>query len=1333
MGQASRCLFSIFVFLTASLFAVWEFFDHTPSIFFEKIGLTFFSSKKQQTTRCSKKLKLVAEKQGYGYKTANLCELEHLLGNKKIDNYSIKIPDFIGISDHDVKHFFKAKGLDIYSCWQQLQQQYFSDEKKRKFIRKTKSFPKQFFDNLEQLKRKIRNVCFCRTFDEKQKKSSIFFDQENVSKFIDNSRKNRWKLMIRSTGKEDTDKVSNAGGNHTESNVFATNSSLRAASAKVLISYFSKKSLQQRLYAGDETVFNVPLMPLLLQRMICEEEEGGGDQIPVGCVVHTQEVEGNCPGVTLIQSTFGHNEGVVSSSVSMDTFYVDEENTIYQTIQKKNYRLAPYGREEMSFLKLKKNPENIQNVPALEKNLLLAIKKISSKIQAHYGCPMDLELICWPQRNRIYIVQARPIVVGRKRGMEVIKVNASFLKKFDEYRKYSCTVAHTAGATVKKISNSSQIIVAETLDQALTTYNAGGRKNIQAIVVEQKAEPMSHAAAIFRGEGIIVVKCRQAKQLKKWLYGKGKIIFIDPQQKIIVKKSTSQENLQIEKGWIEYPLLDCISIISKRKDPCLASNLQDYFPEKSYKELIHQIQNESGGAAKNALISIIKKVENIILDIQRNKEVFLKSKNLYMAKVTEEVFSKLKSIKVHLDEVFGRIQSTLHLPKNDIRRLYHIKFLKNILLQKTSKQVVNNHSIVTVLSQYYESISFVDEVLQPLIKQKLVLEEFLQKPSFVQYAHLGARSALTKRVKNNWIIFLDQFKSESTEEEEYEFKKMVESLSSLKIFSCWLNSSFARSFRRKNLSGLASMIPFFNQLRNEYFSSKELLLKFKKQESVLKHSLATEKCDSPAIFAKQLNLFKNKVASFFLSDQFSSLLVHCNRTNNVLMKCVIQSMFLSFVTALDVMIKTMKGSTLYPSVEQKIIDFKFALKLYISLLPVVKTSHLVVKEMKNILIRTSVNDLSQLKSSSKFNVGNVLNFEDSLSENKQQAKENRQEPETIMTTLEDVFTSTHQLLLHKISKQMVRWKLGCIIEKPLSIVKAQQELELNKNLAGIRFEKNSVVYLYNEQLRFHSMNIELCYNIKKYRYDICVRFYGENEFLRWTILKDFINLISNFLSIDLRKTKISDNEFMFVWRPKKQTNLNSVGKCFYDIVDTTFSLGIENEEKIYKKLKKVLWKLFDHLLKRAESSSAVFSLLYEKLIKEKSFNFMLLPALEMLPLLDNRLKYVMEEILKNIQGIFKNNNENKLPMGFLMCDELAQKAYACNPKNKIIARYAQTNFEGLYEKASVTDKEITKKVRKKNALRITKKLLREARQVVVQLTKSKALSSFFSSNTNSRN
>ena len=153
-------------------------------------------------------------------------------------------------------------------------------------------------------------------------------------------------LMVRSTGKyEDMKNLANPGGNDSFP-CHANVQEIKKAVGKVVASYFSEKSLGQRLTLKKENpaaanITETYYPAVLLQKMIGEPISKPGEKpeitaknIVSGVIYCTKEG-------TTIQTAPGHCELVVNSKGPIDTVYVDPLGIVHQEIRIKDFKLSP--------------------------------------------------------------------------------------------------------------------------------------------------------------------------------------------------------------------------------------------------------------------------------------------------------------------------------------------------------------------------------------------------------------------------------------------------------------------------------------------------------------------------------------------------------------------------------------------------------------------------------------------------------------------------------------------------------------------------------------------------------------------------------------------------------------------------------------------------------------------------------------------------------------------------------------------------------------------------------------------------------------------------------
>ncbi|KKT01691.1 MAG: hypothetical protein UV79_C0006G0008 [candidate division TM6 bacterium GW2011_GWF2_43_17] len=525
-------------------------------------------------------LDIIAEKNGYGYKAANLFSLKQLLKivNAQINvrtHYSFIVPDFVAISSDQTQKLLLSRGVDVAKQWQKIIHEVFPDEASKTMVFKEKHLPQIFFTKLNTL---IINPIKS-TFNAiaEDNKADLRLDQQAdhlFKKLIKEVGEKNQRCMVRSSGREDTTELANAGGNETVANVMPKFSSISRAIGIVVGSYFSEKSLLQRLGAGDTTIFDLPMMPVLVQEMVGEAPDGMTPEgaIPRCGVMFTEEPEGGLSritnyektsGISVIQASYGHNEGVVNSIVSVDTYYTIDSGYWFPVIRSKLFRLAP-GAQSGQLVR-KENPASMRKIPALSPEEVLILSVLASGLERFYQRPMDVEFVINRKEKLIAIVQARPIV------HPVYAVQHSYLAKIPKGA-FAGEVIGAAGGSVHILSNKTDFIAAKTIGEALSVYQQPGfnRSSVECILIGKHAPSTSHEATTFRSEGKPVIFLSDYKRLDNVLEQNGSVLvdtqrgaFVPYQGALKKLKEFISENIVVT-GWVQYPIPALLSLVARR-------------------------------------------------------------------------------------------------------------------------------------------------------------------------------------------------------------------------------------------------------------------------------------------------------------------------------------------------------------------------------------------------------------------------------------------------------------------------------------------------------------------------------------------------------------------------------------------------------------------------------------------------------------------------------------------------------------------------------------------------------------------------------------------------
>jgi len=579
---------------------------------------------------------------GYGYKTTNLQKLADIIVEMKStakltsadqitaatpslqkaknklaalftkpktsSPIAYEVPAFRGISSAKIKQYLGKKGLDISKEWARAIISVTPKEQQDSL--KDKNLPEAFKKEIKTIEGAVKNIFVGETSVD----LDSLFKSAGLNAFLTDTKAKSLKLMARSTGKEDTPELANAGGNETIGNVNPDAKSVLMALGTgqqggapatggaeeklgVVSSYFGIKSFTQRIGAPDPTIYEEPPTPALLQVMIGETK----DEIPSCGVMFTEEPEGGIArdanaatgkgiskatgqflttGITRIECSYGLNEGVVNSMVPVDVYYIDRNKTLDSIIRKKDKRViaTDNGIDIVTNKDVKQDGKAIATQPALSAAELTALKTLSNYLEFYYRRPMDVEFVVKKKNltdksRTIYLVQARPIVNSKK------KIQASYIfdlndsKTFPE--KVSGEVIGSAGGALRLIRTKDESVITDTLKEALEVYDKLPKANkakINCIIVKDMAPATSHEATQFRTYQIAVICIPKVNETIKTWFAAGKAVLVDIQQETAVVWDVTKDidttiaaNIILKKGWINYPIPMKLSL-NDRKD-----------------------------------------------------------------------------------------------------------------------------------------------------------------------------------------------------------------------------------------------------------------------------------------------------------------------------------------------------------------------------------------------------------------------------------------------------------------------------------------------------------------------------------------------------------------------------------------------------------------------------------------------------------------------------------------------------------------------------------------------------------------------------------------------
>src|SRR5947207_6539991 len=191
---------------------------------------------------------------------------------------------------------------------------------------------------------------------------------------------------------EDLPAASFAGQQDTYLNIIGKEAILKHIS-KCWASLFTERAVIYRLQNGFD--HRKVYLSVVVQKMVFPQAAG---------IVFTADPVTSHRKLLSIDASFGLGEALVSGLVNADIYKVRNGKIIEKKISTK--KLAIYALKDGGTKEQEIEPER-QNRQALTDEQILQLERMGRKIEAHFGCPQDIEW-CLVD-DTFYIVQSRPI------------------------------------------------------------------------------------------------------------------------------------------------------------------------------------------------------------------------------------------------------------------------------------------------------------------------------------------------------------------------------------------------------------------------------------------------------------------------------------------------------------------------------------------------------------------------------------------------------------------------------------------------------------------------------------------------------------------------------------------------------------------------------------------------------------------------------------------------------------------------------------------------------------------------------------------------------------
>lgn len=917
----------------------------------------------------------------YGNKSLNLIKLQSILSKEFV-------PDFLPLSNEQIQNIFKALDIDLDAAWTRFVKAQVSGDKNSS----EKILTSGAKGELSSIRTKLTKVSQSEPFISALKK--IHYGSENLVHWLEKHFKNKNSLMVRSTGNEDSQAIANPGGNESIASVMPEISAVATAIGQVLASYVSEKSIEQRLHAGDKITV-LPIFAVLLQKMIGEavldltdakskqsplilsQEQNKQSKDVKFCsgVVYTRETEGRTPGLLVIQSTYGHGEGVVQSLVPADTFYIDKGLFIDSTIVNKTQRIAPV-KASGQMTKLDKvdnikgsamDPE-ASSLTTTEQKTLYELCLQVSKDKQFQNLSLDIE---WVLANgQFYIVQVRPT------PEPTMISNPSYIQSFDVQKVVAKTeLIVSVGNKVLSIGKPEEMIVRKTIKDAWDYFlNLKNPEIIKFILIEENANTTSHYAGFFRSISLPVAKLTSIKEFEERIKNTSKLVF-DIQNGVILQGTI--KNFQIVSGWCRHPITMPISLypIPRIRDliqsnqklilpresayavtktvlaPITNTALPQLVDKKTHRDIVAKASLNHQPSLKYLLQQLVnnhdpKNLHQILVFL--TKKIYILQKKLHSKILKAElaiVYENLIAACQALRKLISTQNVTEASREPSMEKLYAIHRLEQNIYQTAKTDMVNILSIKTILSELNDDQMYSD-IIKSSIEKLLSWYPVDPKTKEENYKITEENHELVLQLlKFGKLIFSAEKRAEwelfvitvaLNKEPKYlqQLAKLLKFLHGHHIAQEWLNKVFICFFqdcktKKVNRQNIFKIVNKFLSSYVKYFKNLTVFNQSIQYENTIKTwTLRLELWGNPIDFEKLYKEFKKD----FVGPFFVLLNILKNKNVSALEKTVLLKLLNRAIEVYDLSLKATSSSAIYmatPIVRAK--NFRALLTDYLEL------------------------------------------------------------------------------------------------------------------------------------------------------------------------------------------------------------------------------------------------------------------------------------------------------------------------------------------------------------------------------------------------------------------
>ncbi|MBM3194106.1 MAG: DUF4116 domain-containing protein, partial [Chlamydiae bacterium] len=902
-------------------------------------------------------------------------------------------------------------------------------------------------------------------------------------------------LIVRSTGKEDSDEVSNAGGNLSVPNVKKDLREVSLEIGRVAASYFSEKSIGQRIAARDPSLFGDvhPFVPVLVQECIGELVGREDGVIPRSGVMFVKR------GVSEISVGLGHNEGIVSSSVPTDTIRFTREGESRVVVRAKTTRFRSLENREGG-ISCEACPctGSMVKEPALSEGVAKRMQRIAHELYDFYGKEMDVEFTV--MGDQIYLLQARPLVKFRP------EKEPSYLEPIGD--RFIGEMITDGGSYVRRIERAEEVIVCRTIHEAYemyTTLSERMQSEVKGIIIQERAPRTSHEAVFFMGQGLPILQITEEIPIDIPFY-------IDTQQGLIAKEGVEKE------GYVCYPMALAYSM----KESPLVEEMyrQVYEPDAARGHFIR------GELEERALkIGPLPRVKiGSVSDIQARLEVMKRGgfaeANEAAGELTHLVWDKIhaKDItpksRIELVLIFDNLIDVLEKDPlsgepMSLERLYTVRLVEALLFQE-GKEIIGGFSLIRSLTDIRSQRVGSKELARPHT------EETLQDIPFVKMKKMILKDDL----RSAFSEMLTHLR-EVPEGDKKIIKDLFSKIDSVGAGTEFVNVTLLNLVRRYDP---VDYLAFFRELKEILVSLDGVLAVAEKmQKFVLEESNNQSSAQDPEYVQKNMRKIGERLREIGFHGERGGVVDLFVRSSSAGRLILIQAMR-GVIASYDATIKACTGSRSYPSDRLKVSHFLEMLHTYREMTIIVQkiSRKRSFEAVVSYRLPLTLGAISEEDAKKELTITPGFDVSEHVQEVVRIYTTQKVVP---VTRLEERFTLYHQTMESGLASLSIENGLTeDLLPREFSACIGEYIGEYRglRKVNAIRVNGNSISVELAIPLRDHGANLVFCYDRVKKTIEIQFFMFGGNEKNRFTYMKYLAEIMTDQLGFTIFSSSVKE-------------------------------------------------------------------------------------------------------------------------------------------------------------------------------------------------------------------